>query len=139
MNLDRIKADLRADEGYARQLYACPAGKLTIGVGHNIEDNGLSDEVIEHILEEDIARAEEDVRALFENYDTLDEVRQEVLVNMAFNLGRSRLAKFIKFISAMNTRHFVLAAAEGTDSVWAEQVGKRAQLLMMRMATGMHA
>lgn len=138
MNLDRIKIDLRADEGYARQPYRCPAGKLTIGVGHNIEDNGLSDEVIEHILEEDVAKAEADAREIFSSYDELDEVRQEVLVNMAFNMGRSRLAKFIQFIEAVKRNDFAEASNQMVDSGWYKQVGRRAQKLAMRMAVGIH-
>ena len=60
---------------------------------------------------------------------------QEVLVNMMFNLGRTRLGKFKKFIGAINEANWSEAAIEMMDSRWATQVGPRANRLRDRVST----
>ena len=45
MNLDRLKAMLRTDEGTRLRRYRCPAGHWTIGYGWNIDANPLPPEI----------------------------------------------------------------------------------------------
>jgi len=138
MNRDRVAEDLRKHEGYRGMPYRCPAGKLTIGVGRNLDANGLRDDEIELMLNNDIDQAIEDAKEIVQCFERLDSVRQEVLVNMAFNLGRSRLAGFKKMIAAIEANKYAVASVEMMDSQWADQVGPRAQELAQRMATGYH-
>jgi hypothetical protein len=44
---------------------------------------------------------------------------------MAFNLGQTRLSRFVKLIDAVNTSNG-FAASEMKNSLWARQVGRRA-------------
>jgi lysozyme len=56
-----------------------------------------------------------------------------VLVNMLFNLGRPRLSKFKNFNAKLVEGDYAGAAPEGLDSLWARQVGARANRLMERL------
>jgi lysozyme len=131
-----IEKQLIDHEGLEQKVYRCPAGKLTIGVGRNIEDKGITEEEALFLLKNDIAECEEDLRSIFSEYDTLDESRQRVLIDMRFNLGPSRFRMFKKMIAAVKGKDYSRAAAEMKDSNWYRQVGKRAETLakMMEMA-----
>ena len=83
----RLEAQLVKHEGLRLVPYTDTVGKLTIGVGHNLDDKGLSPEAIAFILEKDIDDAEYDARSLFPNFDDLSDARKAVLIQMAFNLG----------------------------------------------------
>lgn len=124
--IDELIRDLKRHEGYRKRLYKDSVGKLTIGVGHNIEDNGLDDPAIEIQLKIDINRALEDCEMLFPNFYSISENRQRVLANMAFNLGYDRLKSFKKLAQAVYNEDFNIAADEMLDSKWAGQVGTRA-------------
>ena len=134
--LDILRAQLPIDEGKRNRMYKCPAGFNTIGVGHNLDAKPISDRAIQVILDDDIADAEADARALFHVFDSLTEARKAVLVNMALNLGRAGLSGFRRFITAVNTGHYEQAAVEMMDSRWAVQVGTRAKRLATMMTEG---
>lgn len=136
MNLDRLKARLSIDEGNKAKPYTDTVGKLTIGVGRNLTDRGLSPDEVNYLLANDIAIATSDAKKLVTGFDSLDDVRQEVLVNMAFNLGIDRLRGFKKFLAAVNTKDFAKSSVEMLDSLWAKQVGARANRLSKAMLTG---
>lgn len=55
MNIEQLKKELIRDEGFRSKPYKCTAGKLTIGVGRNIEDNGITEDEAMYLLENDIA------------------------------------------------------------------------------------
>jgi lysozyme len=133
---DIVRAQLRIDEDVRAKPYRDSVGKLTIGVGRNLDDVGLRPDEIALCLENDIAEAEADARVLFPGFDGLSANRRAVLVNMAFNLGRQRLAGFARFRAAVEARNFSVAAAEMLDSRWAEQVGIRARRLAQQMIEG---
>jgi lysozyme len=65
-----------------------------------------------------------------------DRVRWRALVNMAFNLGPTRLSGFKKFIAAFNARDWDGAVIEMLDSKWAKQVGERSSRLAKMVRTG---
>lgn len=136
MNKTRLTKQLEIDEGRSKKLYVDTVGKVTAGVGRNLTNRGLSDDEIDLMLANDIKLAEKDARSLVPDFDRLDDVRQEVLVNMSFNLGYSRLAGFKKFLAAVNAGRFAEAAAEMEDSKWFKQVGQRGVRLRDAMRTG---
>ncbi len=75
------------------------------------------------MLDADIASVEEAVnRALPDLYSRLDEVRQRVLVDTAFNMGRRALG-FARTIAALRRDDYVTAARELQASAWSHQVG----------------
>lgn len=135
-----LEEQLTRHEGLKLKPYVCPAGALTIGVGHNLDANGISKAVAMAILKEDIARARDDVASLLDFFKVekwhLSPARQDALANMAFNLGRRRLAGFEKMFAAIKADRFDLAAAEILDSQYAKEVGKRAIELAEQMLRG---
>ena len=72
-------------------------------------------------------------------FNDLNDVRQEVLANMRFNLGLANLRKFKRMIAALERRDWVDASREMLDSKWATQVGNRAIRLSNAMRTGQWA
>ena len=136
MNLERLRARLSLDEGRKTKPYRCTAGKLTIGVGRNLDDRGLRDSEIDLMLTNDIAEAAGECRRLVRSFDQLSDVRQEVLVNMMFNLGYTRLAGFRKFLDALSRSDWTEAANQMLDSKWADDVGDRADRLATAMRKG---
>ncbi|KKN74541.1 hypothetical protein LCGC14_0389580 [marine sediment metagenome] len=128
MEIDRVKLfkDLMVDEGLRLKPYRCSAGKLTIGFGHNLEARGISESVAAAILHEDI---DYDLPGLYQRIPWLrdyPEPVQRALANMAFNMGTSKLMRFVKMLKALRDRNYSLAAEEALDSKWARQVGDRA-------------
>lgn len=135
MDLSPVIAQLKADEGLRLHPYRCTAGRLTIGYGRNLEDVGISKEEAESLLLADIERVEKSLQSL-KAYRDLDEVRQGVLINMCFNLGKSKLMQFKRMWSAISRGCYQEAAAEMMDSLWAHQVGQRAWRLADQMIKG---
>jgi len=130
-----VKELLVKHEGVRLKPYRCPAGKLTIGVGRNIEDNGITEAEAMFLLANDIRRVELELEP-FAWYNGLDDVRKAALVDMCFNLGLPRLLKFRKMIAALARRDYGEAAMEMLDSAWARQVGARAVRLSNMVKTG---
>ena len=113
-------------EGLRTKPYEDTMGVLTIGVGRNLEDIGLSHDEIYYMLKNDIRRCEEELDNAFRWYKYLDQVRKDAMVSLCFNLGITRLRKFKLALKAMETDDFEEAADEFLDSLWATQVGQRA-------------
>lgn len=133
---DICRAQLKIDEGKRNKPYRDTVGKLSIGIGRNLDDKGLSDEEIAYLLDNDITDAERDARHLFPTFDKLTEVRKAVLVNLCFNLGRERAAGFKKLRKAIQDEDWSQASRELVNSLWASQVGPRATRLAKQMELG---
>lgn len=133
---DKLTDMLVDHEGMKRKPYRCTAGKLTIGVGRNLDDRGISPDEAMYMLANDIKDSRRELSAAFPWFDKLDEVRQAVLIDMCVNLGLSRLQGFRNTLSLIGVGKYEAAAQEMLNSKWAEQVGRRAQRLSRMMATG---
>ena len=114
--------------------YHCPAGKLTIGVGSNLEDKGITEQEALTLLGNDIEECRRDLEEIFQGFDLLPEPVQLVLVDMRFNLGPNRFRNFKRMIAAVKNQDFNGAAAEMKDSRWYSQVGERAKTLVKMMS-----
>jgi len=68
----------------------------------------------------------------------MNPLRREVLINMRFNLGMSRLMGFVKMWQAIDDENWEAASKEMLDSLWAKQVGSRATELAEQMRTGVN-
>ena len=123
-------------EGLRLKPYRCSAGKLTIGVGRNLDDNGISKDEAMLMLQNDIELCRKDCYNSFHWYGEMDEVRKGVLLEMCFNLGISRLKGFKKMIKACELKNYTLASQEMLSSRWASQVGQRAKKLAEIMKKG---
>lgn len=135
-----LRAELELDEGRRSRAYQDSRGIWTVGVGFNLEANALPDDVIDRLLDISIDNAVLALDVLEPRWRELDDDRQRVLVNMAFNLGALGFAKFGRMRAAVRSyldgggqAALALAADEMLRSRWAEQVGKRAVRLADRM------
>lgn len=132
-------AELRRDEGVVRHAYVDSEGWLTVGVGRLIDkrkSGGLSDDEIDYLLKNDIARVSRELDERLPWWRTLDAVRQRVIANMAFNLGVTGLLGFKNTLAAVKAGRWEKAAAGMLASRWATQVGARAIRLAQMMRTG---
>lgn len=128
-----LRDDLIRDEGLRLKPYRCTAGKLTIGVGRNLDDVGITRDEALYLLDGDIARVKAEVRKAFPWFDGLDDDRQDVVLNMVFNLGLYRFSQFHQTIKAIESGDYKKAAEQMRKSLWARQVGARAERLAARM------
>lgn len=124
-------------EGLKLKPYRCTAGKLTIGVGRNLDDVGITENEARYLLENDLRRCHVECLSSFPWYADLDEKRQSVICEMCFNLGLARLKGFKKMLTAVGLGNYALASQEMLNSKWAEQVGKRASTLAYIMKNGL--
>jgi lysozyme len=135
--LDIAVDQLKVDEGLRLKPYRCTEGKLTIGYGRNLEDVGITEAEAGAMLAHDARIALRDAQELLGPcWDSLSPNRQAVMINMAFNLGRTRLSKFTKTLQAVRAAEYSTAAYEMLDSRWARQVGARAARLADLMYHG---
>jgi len=140
MNIERLKRTIKEDEGVRNKAYKDHLGNWTTAVGHLIilpyEDylieKKLTDIEVDQIFITDLNQAIDDARK-FIDADTIDELAFEIVINMAFNLGYSRLSKFVKFQQALKNKDYKLASQEMLNSRWAKQVPNRAGKLSVLM------
>ena len=132
----RVEDLLIKHEAMRLKPYHCTAGALTIGVGRNLDSMGLSEDEAYYLLQNDIRRCEKELLKVFEWFAYLDNVRQDAMMDMCFNLGISRLRGFEKALEAMEDGNYEEAAVEFLDSNWADQVGQRAITITNMIRTG---
>lgn len=131
----KLVENLKRHEGLRLKPYLCPEGKITIGFGRNLEDMGISEKEAEMLLMSDIQRCYEELD-VFSWFHDLDQVRQEAMVNMLFNLGLPTFLEFKRTLKFMAEGAYSQAAIEMLDSKWANQVGDRAKELAYMVETG---
>lgn len=127
------KTTLIADEGLQLKPYKDTLGKLTIGVGRNLNDRGLSEAEAMFLLENDIKDAVGGAYGLVSNFNNLSDNRKIVLVSMVFQMGKNGVSKFRNMLTAIEIEDFSIAAAEMLDSRWATQTPNRALRLSNMM------
>ncbi|PAJ71712.1 hypothetical protein CJF42_25240 [Pseudoalteromonas sp. NBT06-2] len=133
--MEKLKQQLINHEGTTLMPYLCSAGYLTIGVGRNLAQKGISQTEADYFLENDIAEFTELVIASIDT-SQCNAPRLAVLINMAFNLGIKGLLKFKNTLHSIEMCQYDLAAAHMLNSLWATQVGDRANQLALQMETG---
>lgn len=136
MNIDALKGMLTKHEGIRFTPYRDTVGKLTIGVGHNLDDKPLSKAVVMQILDEDITDVIHDLDNHLPWWRSMDETRQLVLADMCFNMGIGTLLGFKNTLKAMEEGRYDDAASGMGQSLWAVQVGQRATHLISMMQEG---
>lgn len=144
MNQDLLEQELERDEGLRLKAYRDSVGKLTIGVGRNLDDKGISETEARTLLRNDIAEHLALLDRELPWWRELDEERQRVLANMAFNLGvgptveqpEGKLLTFKTTLAAVRRGDYEAAANGMSASAWAKQVGIRATRLIKIMRTG---
>lgn len=130
---------LKIDEGCRLTAYQDTVGVWTIGYGHTggvKKGDKITQKEADDFLLGDVIEAAIDASSLPVDFDGLNAVRQAVLINMAFNLGKARLLAFKRTLFAILIRDFDNAALYMLQSKWAKQVGQRAIRLAKQMKTG---
>lgn len=153
--MDQLIEQLKRHEGYRRQSYRCTAGKLTIGYGYNLSANplklssleiyhaqlvGMGEHEAERLLKLMISKITDQLEEALPVINRIDHVRQDILINMAYNMGMVGLLKFKKMIAALEKKDYRKVSIEMLDSEWAKyDVPNRAQELSLQMITGAYA
>ena len=120
-------------------IYKCSKGHWTIGIGRNVDVNGglgLSDDEVDYLLENDIARVIKELSSEFRWFADLDDVRKDAMIDISFNLGATKLRKFVLALDAMEKADYKSASKEFLDSDWSRTVKGRSVELASMIATG---
>jgi len=143
MNIDKLREQLKIDEGVKYEIYLDHLGYPTFGIGHLIteadEEHGkpvgtpITEERVNSVFDKDVEIYVSEAKKVFPKLAELPSEAQEVIVNMTFNMGAPRLSKFKKFIAAVESHNWDTASVEMMDSRWAKQVGNRAVRLRDRI------
>ena len=133
--ISRLEEMLIRHEGKRSLPYECSAGKISVGVGRNLEDNPLTDDEIMYLLRNDIVRSETELNR-YSWFRMMDDARRDACINLVFNLGLTRFRQFKRMIKAFEDRDYERAADELLDSKYAFQVGQRAKELSDIIRTG---
>ena len=143
MNLEKLREQLAIDEGKVLEIYHDHLGYPTFGIGHLILESDkefgeplgtpISEERVVECFERDVEAVLEDCEKLYKDFDELPEEAQQIIANMMFNMGLTRLSKFKKMKAAVDNRDWKEAAVQGRDSRWYNQVTNRAEILMKRL------
>lgn len=142
-NQRRLLDQITMHEGRERKPYTDTVGKITIGVGRNLTDVGLSPDEIDYLLVNDLKRVEDDLDRALPWWRELDDVRQRVMIDLCFNMGITSLKGFKNTLKAIQDRRWADAKRGMLASKWARQVDKnlnddvgRANRLANMMLTG---
>ena len=143
MNKVSVYEQLKIDEGVEYEIYNDHLGYPTFGIGHLVKESdpeqgqslgtAVSSDRVAEAFESDIQSVLRDCNILYSDFDDLPEEAQQVIANMMFNMGLTRLSKFRKHNAALQCGDWSEAAVEGRDSRWYKQVTNRAERLMVRL------
>lgn len=136
MNLGQIEKRLIEFEGLRLMPYRCTSNKLTIGVGRNIEDRGISVETAMQMLREDLELVIDELKRAIPGFEKMPESVQEALVDLAFNMGTPTLLTFKRALRALQAQEWDNAADEILSSRYAKQVGRRAEIIADMIRSG---
>ena len=143
IDIEQLREQLMVDEGVVYEIYNDHLGYPTFGIGHLVlegePEHGLSvgtpvskDRVNECFVK-DLQNVIEDCKKLHDAWDGYPEEVKQIVANMMFNMGLTRLSKFKNHNAALQSGDWKEAAVEGRDSRWYKQVTNRAERLMKRL------
>ncbi len=133
--LNPEEAYLHSEEGFRSKPYRCSEGKLTIGIGWNL-DAGISWEEAVLVLRLQVQRIRSSLKTRLPWFVDLNEARQAALVSMAFQIGASGLLAFKKTLELIKQGNYQTASREMLNSKWAQQTPGRAQRTAYMMRYG---
>ena len=93
----------------------------------------VSEDRVDECFEKDVESVIGDCKKLHEGWDDYHQEVKQIVANMMFNMGLTRLSKFSKHNAALQSGDWETAAVEGRDSRWYNQVANRAERLMTRL------
>ena len=141
--VDRLREELKTDEGCKYEIYLDHLGLPTFGIGHLViesdpeyqkEVGTMVDEIrVNEVFEQDIQVTMNDCKKVYDDWDSMDETVKLICCNMMFNLGYPRYCKFKKMIQAIKDGDWLEAGNQMQDSRWYKQVTNRADRLISRI------
>ena len=129
-------------EGLQLKPYKDTKGLLTIGIGRNLDEVGLSNDEALLLLQNDIERVRCELNQALPWWVKLGEVREAVMISLGFNLGvltppgKAKLLTFKTTLGLIENGQYAAAADRLLTLPWAAQVGKRAIDLTEMLRTG---
>ena len=143
LNRESVYEQSKIDEGVVYEVYHDHLGLPTFGVGHLVLESDpehgkplgtpVNEDRVKDCFEKDLDTAISECKVLYTQFEDWPGEVQEILVNMMFNMGRTRLSGFKNFKKALEAEDWSKAAVEGRDSKWYRQVTNRAERLMSRL------
>jgi len=143
MNIQQLREQLEIDEGVKYDIYLDHLGFPTFGIGHLVTktdpESGqavgtpISKERVAECFDMDVQSVINDCNKLYEDFEDLPEEVQQIIANMMFNMGYTRLSKFKGMKRGVDSKDWNQAADEMVDSRWYRQVTNRANRLVERM------
>jgi len=143
MDIDKLREQLKIDEGVKYEIYLDHLDLPTFGIGHLVLDSdaesgqgvgtSVSESRVNECFDKDVEVVLSECRILYPDFDDLPEEVQQIIANMMFNMGRPRLSKFKGMKRNVDARDWMGAATEMVDSQWYRQVTNRADRLVTRM------
>ena len=133
--METLPQRIERHEGRKRKSYKDSVGKLTAGIGRNLEDVAFTDEEIDLMFKNDLARAKRGAETFY-LYEMVNDIRREVLIEMVFQMGLKGVGKFKKFFRAAQARDWETSHKEMLDSKWAKQTPARALELALIFRIG---
>jgi lysozyme len=127
---------LKRHEGLRLKPYRCTSGKLSIGIGRNLDDIGISEAEAEALLRHDIIEATKQLLNAFPWMSNLNDARIGAMLNFTFNVGIGTVKKFKNTLAFMKCGDYDAAGDEMMDSKWARQVGNRATEITDQIRSG---
>lgn len=118
MNIDKLKESIYKYEGCELKPYKCPKGKSTIGFGRNLQDRGITFQEANTLLENDLELVKNQLNHSLPFFKFLDDVRQNVLIEMAYNMGTPKLLEFKNTLKYIENKDYEKASVEMLDSQW---------------------
>jgi lysozyme len=135
MTRDAIHEQLARDEGVRLKPYVDSVGKVTIGVGRNLTDCGITHDEALVLLDHDIDAAVADL-SQYAWFGKMNQIRQLAMISFRFNLGPKRFRGFRKLLACLEREDYPGAASEMRDSLWYGEVQERGPRLVRMLATG---
>lgn len=137
MNLALLTESIKEHEGLRNKPYTDSVGKLTIGYGRNLSNNGISLDEANYMLANDIQQSIKEAQSQpWWLSVSGNDARERAMVEMAFNIGLPSLNGFVKALSALGRSDYYTAAAEFRNSKWAQQVGQRSVIITYMIENG---
>lgn len=151
---ERLLSDTTDAEGYCSHLYICPTGFLSVAIGRNLEANPLtgrewrelfdageiavsiSKAGAERLLKSAVNSIAVQCATTFRFWGALNDARQNVMIDLAYNLGLPRLLGFRKMLAALERQDYETASVELLNSLYAKQTGRRAKRNAQILRTG---
>ena len=143
IDVEQLKETLKVDEGVVYEIYKDHLGYPTFGIGHLVLEGDpehgaavgtpVGEDRVDECFEKDVESVINDCKKLHEGWDGYPQEVKQIVANMMFNMGLTRLSKFSKHNTALQSGDWKTAAVEGRDSRWYNQVTNRAERLMTRL------